>query len=60
MEADAGANNVDDGVDGAHFVKMNFFERHVVDAGFGFAKFREDRGGAFAHLRRELRFLQNL
>src|SRR6266478_5166799 len=39
---------------------MNFFERHVVDAGFGFAQFREDRGASFAHLGRELRLLQNI
>ena len=58
MKADASADDVHDGVNGAHFVKMNFFERHVVDASFGFAKFCEDRAGAFAHLRSELRFLQ--
>jgi len=59
VKADAGAHDVHYGINGAHFVKMNFFERHVVDAGFGFAKFCEDRGGAFAHLGCELRLLQD-
>src|SRR5260370_11423245 len=59
MKTDASADDVHDGIDGTHFVKMNFFERHVVDAGFGFAKFREDRGGVFAHLGRKLRFLKD-
>jgi len=59
VKADASADNVHDGVNGAHFVKMNFLERHVVDAGFSFAKFCEDRGGTFAHLGCELRLLQD-
>ena len=57
VKSDARANNVHDGINGSHFVKMNFLERHVVDAGLGFAKFCEDRGGTVAHTRRELRFL---
>jgi len=42
VKADAGANDVHDGVNGADFVKMNFLERHVVDSGFGFAKLDEN------------------
>ena len=48
VEADAGADDVDDGVDGADFVEMNFFERYVVDVCFGFAKFLKNGGGALS------------
>ena len=59
MEADASADNVHDGVHGADFVEMNFFERHVVDAGFGFAKLDENFCGAVTHLGGELRFQED-
>ena len=42
VEADAGADDVHDGVHGADFVEMNFLERNVMDRGFGFAEFVED------------------
>src|SRR6266851_7083194 len=41
-------------------MEMNFFERHVVDAGFGFAELDEDFGGAVTNLGSELRLLHNL
>ncbi len=45
-KTDAGADDVDDGIDGADLVEMNFFEGDVVYGGFGFAEFAEDGGGA--------------
>src|SRR2546430_11598399 len=35
------ANDVHNRVDRAHFVKMNFFERHVMHPGFRFTKLGE-------------------
>ena len=60
VESDAGANNVNDGVHGADFVKVNLFERHIVDMGFGFAELDENFRGAVAYFRSELRFLQDV
>jgi hypothetical protein len=35
VKPDASSNDVDDRVDGAHFMEMDLFERDVVNAGFG-------------------------
>ncbi len=59
MEADAGPDDVHDGVHGADFVEMNFLEGDIVDAGFGFAELDENRRGAVTNLGRKLRFLKN-
>ena len=44
--SDGGADDVDDGVDGANFVEVDIFDGHGVDAGFGFAEELEGAGGA--------------
>ena len=49
IEGDASAYNIDDGIDRANFVKMNFFERNVVHGGFGFTKFAKNGGGVFSY-----------
>src|SRR5882757_7780612 len=60
FKSDAGADDVHDGVDRANFVKMNFFDGHVVNGGFSLAEFAKNCGGLLANSRRELRFLQNV
>ena len=55
MEAETGPNNVHDGIYRANFMKVNLFERDVVNAGFSFAQLRENRGGAFSNGRVKLR-----
>ena len=42
MDACAGGNDIDDGVDCAYFVEVNFFDVDVVD--FGFAGTKEFEG----------------
>ncbi len=37
-EADGGAGDIDDGIDGADFVKMYLIEWNIVDGGFGLAE----------------------
>ena len=56
VETDAGSYNIHDGVNRADFMEMDFFERDVVDAGFGLAELGENCGGTIADLRRELGF----
>jgi len=56
VESYTSANDVHDRVHGAHFVKVNLFERHVVDKSFSFAELRENGRGALTYLRRESRF----
>ena len=46
VKADAGADDVDDSVDGSDLVKVNFFKRCVVHVCFGFAKLLKNGGGA--------------
>ena len=41
-----GADDVDDGVDRADFVKVNFFDGHGVDRGFSFAEQLKGAAGA--------------
>lgn len=53
VETDGGADDVDDGVDGADFVEMNFFDGNVVDFGFGFAEAAKDLAGVFGGARGE-------
>jgi hypothetical protein len=43
IERDASANDVADGIHGAYFVKVDFFNGHVVSVGFGFAETLKDR-----------------
>ena len=43
LRADSGADDVHQRVHRTHFVKVNFFDRHVMDFGFGGTKFFEDR-----------------
>src|SRR5258705_2024143 len=38
---------------------MNFFERNVVDGGFGFAEFAKDSSGILFNLLRQLRFIED-
>src|ERR1700739_472909 len=59
-EADTGAHNVDDGIDGTDFMEMDLFERDIVHSSFGFAKCGEDGGGAAFYFRIEIRLLENL
>jgi len=40
-------------------MEVNFFERNVVDAGFGFTSFTKIFRGAVTNFGRELRFLQD-
>ena len=35
LEREHGADNVDDGIDGANFVEVHLVDRHAMDAGFG-------------------------
>src|SRR5712664_373216 len=50
VEPDASADDIHDGVNSANFMKVNLFERNVVDTGFGFAELCENGCGALAHL----------
>ena len=45
MEAEAGANNIRDGIDRADFVEVDAFERLLMDGGFGFGKLLKNGGG---------------
>ena len=48
VKADGGSDDIEDCVDRAHFVKVDFFNFDLVDPGFGFAEALEDlRGGGF-------------
>ena len=38
IQRHAGAHDIGDGIHRAHFVEVNFFDRHAVDAGFGVAQ----------------------
>src|SRR5208283_3293199 len=58
-ETDAGADDVHDGIHGSYFVEMDFFDGHVVNSCFGFAKLAKDGDGAIANGRGELGFLQD-
>ena len=44
--ANGGANDVDDGIDGADFVKVDGLDGYVVDLGFCGAEGLEDLAGA--------------
>ena len=44
IEGDAGSHDIGDGIDRADFVKVNFFDGHAMDTGFGFAQSKEDGG----------------
>jgi hypothetical protein len=59
LEADAGPDDVYDGIDRADFVEMDLFKRDVVHPGFGFAELLEDGTCAVVDLGCQLRFLQN-
>ncbi len=59
LEANAGADDVNDGVYGADFMEVDFFEWDVVDGGFGFAEFRENGSGADFHAGCERGFLDD-
>src|SRR5215470_11862769 len=59
MKANACANDINNCVHCAHFMKMNLLERHVVDSRFSLAEFRENGGSAIANPRCELRVFQN-
>jgi hypothetical protein len=48
-EPDAGADDVDDGVNRTDFMKMNFPDGHVVDSGFRFAELLKNRRRAVAY-----------
>jgi hypothetical protein len=59
-EADSGAGDIDDSVDGAYFVKMYLVERQIVDGGFGFAEELEGAEGECAGIGWEWRFVEDL
>ena len=54
------ADDVDDRVEGAHFVQMNLLDRNLVDRGFGLAKTMEERFGPRLRVRRQRRPLDQL
>ncbi len=56
----ASADDVHDGVDRAHFVEMDFFDGDVVNGGFRFAQFSENRGGTVFYRRGQFRFVKNV
>ena len=60
FKSDARADDVHDGVDCANFVEMNLFDGDIVDRGFRFAEFAENRCSLIADLRRKFRLLQNV
>ena len=45
-QPDGGADDVDDGVDGADFVEVHLLDGHGVDVGFGLAEKLKGAGGA--------------
>ena len=49
IEANARADDIDDGVDRTNFMKMNFFDRNIVYGGFGFTEFAKNGGGSFSY-----------
>jgi len=53
IETDRGANDVNNGVNGADFVEMNFFDGDIVDFSFGLAEAAEDFAGVFGGARSE-------
>ena len=38
IESEAGADDIGDGIDRAHFVEVHLFDRYAVDPGFGLAQ----------------------
>src|SRR5581483_10655364 len=55
LQGDARADNVDDGIGGAHFVKVNFFDRHLVNCRLRFRKPAKNRNTALFHGRPQAR-----
>ncbi len=48
VDGEAGSDDIADGIDGAHFVEVDFFEGRAVNGGFGFGEGAEDAfGGGF-------------
>ncbi len=45
LEGQAGAHDIGDGIGGAHFVKVDFFDGYLVDGGFRLAELLEYREG---------------
>jgi hypothetical protein len=57
--ADGGAGDVDDGIDGAYFVKMYLVEWQIVDGGFGLAEELEGAKGERTGIGWEWRFVED-
>jgi len=53
MEAQHGAHDVDDAVDGAHLVEVDRLHRHVVDLRLRLAQPLKDRARPLLHRRRQ-------
>src|SRR6267154_1772004 len=59
VRAHGGADDVHQRVHRTHLVKMNFLDRHIVDFGFGGAKFFEDRDSSGSGLIADLGVLDD-
>ena len=43
LDGNGSTSDINDSINSSYFVKVNFFDRHVMDFGFGGTKFFEDR-----------------
>jgi len=46
-KADSRSDDINDGIDGAHLMKMDLFDGSPMNGGFSFGKFCEDGDGSF-------------
>src|SRR5205085_12284035 len=59
MEANASANDVNNRVYCAHFMKMNLFQRHAMHAGLRLSQLGENGGSAVANWPSQSRICQH-
>ncbi len=58
MDADGGADKIDDGVYGTHFMEVDGFDRNAVKLGLGLGHSQKHGEGRVADLGIEFRFLE--
>jgi len=56
VDADGGADKIDDGVYGTHFVEVDGFNRNAVELGLGLSHSQKHGEGRVANSWKELRF----
>jgi len=56
VDADGGADKIDDGVHGTHFMEVDSFDRDPVKIGFGLSHPQKHGEGGVANSWKELRF----